>query len=156
MKHNKLINIIINYHFQTPYLKKSNIDVCLADETCVPADISSKHFSVRSCATLHSSCFSYFHYYFKAVEAVTVRGSQFIIFFHIFFSFIVILFLNYVYDFLICQNVETMIICIIFHSFFHFCCFLYFAVVSLFNCFSPKLLHFIIQKRTVELTYCSF
>lgn len=31
MKHEKFINVIINYHFQTLYLKNYNNEVCLVD-----------------------------------------------------------------------------------------------------------------------------
>jgi hypothetical protein len=48
MKHEKLIHLIINKHFQTLYFKKSNIGVYLADENRFPADKSLKRFCVRS------------------------------------------------------------------------------------------------------------
>jgi hypothetical protein len=37
-KHEKLMNIIINYHFQTIYSKKCNGDISLVNTNPIPAD----------------------------------------------------------------------------------------------------------------------
>jgi hypothetical protein len=39
VKHEKLINLIINEHYQTFYLKKCNNDVCLADAFLVGSEV---------------------------------------------------------------------------------------------------------------------
>jgi hypothetical protein len=52
MKHEKLINMIRNYNFQTLYLKRSNSDVCLVDETYFPNGKCRNRFSVRSFVTV--------------------------------------------------------------------------------------------------------
>jgi hypothetical protein len=43
VKHEKLTNIIINQHFQTLYLKRSNNDVCLADTFFGCGDLDNRH-----------------------------------------------------------------------------------------------------------------
>jgi hypothetical protein len=48
VKHEKLICAFINQHFQTPYLKKTNSDVCLAEKLHFPAGRSHKRYSIQS------------------------------------------------------------------------------------------------------------
>jgi hypothetical protein len=51
-RHDKLVSVVISYHFHIFNLKGPNSNVCLRDETRFPAHKSRKIFSVRSLFTV--------------------------------------------------------------------------------------------------------